>query len=452
MMTVKDILRITGGILIAGSDRITIRGVSTDSRTCKRGHLFIAIKGQRYDGHRFLEQVAQKKAAAVLISRKKELLAKGMTAILIQDTLKAYGQIARFHRQKFQIPVIAVTGSNGKTTTKEMIAALISKKLRVLKSIGTHNNFIGVPETLLRLTQKHQAVVLEAGTNHPGEISYLGSICQPTVAVLTNIGESHLEFLKNKRNVFREKSALIQYLAKDGLVVYNHDDPWLNKLPGSYPLRRFSGYGLKCHSGLCVSRLEISKNHIEFLCNDNRRYRIKSVAVHNILNALAAVVCAKELGVSKTSIQRELNSFRFPSGRMRLRRKDGIWFLDDTYNANPTSFLAALKTLDAMPQEKRRVIFMGDMLELGMNATRLHRRIGKEIARLKPAVVIATGRFSRETINVIQKTQMQIQAFHFKYFNPAGRRLKSLVRKGDVVLIKGSRSFKMERTLTLWKM
>ncbi|MDD3374672.1 MAG: UDP-N-acetylmuramoyl-tripeptide--D-alanyl-D-alanine ligase, partial [Candidatus Omnitrophica bacterium] len=230
MMNVKEIIKATGGHLVYGDLNQKINGVSTDSRTVLRRNLFIALKGKKFDGHRFLSSVVQKKVNVLLVSQKPKKSFLGVSVIVVKDTAVALECLAQFHRLKFPIPIIAITGSSGKTTTKELIASVLKKKFNVLKSVATENNFIGVSKTLLNLRSKHDIAILEFGTNHFGEIENLTRIAHPTISILTNIGESHLEFLKTPAGVFKEKKAIYKNLNREGVVIFNEDDLFLRKI------------------------------------------------------------------------------------------------------------------------------------------------------------------------------------------------------------------------------
>ena len=240
MFTLKEIVQATGGKLFHAFKIRKIKGVSTNSRTLKKGELFIAIQGQKFDAHHFIPNVIEAGASAVVISKKEFIPKIEIPTVLVADTTKALGNIASFHRQRFKIPVVAITGSAGKTTTKEMIAAVLQTQYKVLKNFKTENNQFGVPLTLLQLRKSHEIVVMEIGTNHFGDIRWLTQVLQPTVAIFTNIGESHLEFLKNPAGVFREKSDLIRYQSLRGHIIFNSDDEQLKKIYFLNPIPEIS--------------------------------------------------------------------------------------------------------------------------------------------------------------------------------------------------------------------
>lgn len=445
-MTINDILKYTGGILLQGSAAKKVSGISTDTRTLKKGQLFVALIGKNFDGHKFLDDAAKKQAAAFLISRK-VLIPKGVTAILCKDTTTAYSDIASGYRSRFKIPVVGITGSVGKTTTKELMAEVLSKRFCILKNYMTENNEIGVSKTLFKLTPYHQAVVLEFGTNHFGEIERLSAVGQPTIAVLTTIGDSHLEFLKNKQGVFREKSKIFLRTKTCHAVVYNNDDPWLRKISCLAGRLRKITFGIDTPAKFRAQKIAYSQTGLSFYVG-RERFSLKTLSRENIYNALAVIAVGRLLGISYESIRRSLACAAFPKGRQNITRADGVWLIDDTYNANPTSVASALHTLSRFPSKGKRFFVFGDMLELGKASASAHRKIGNLAIKHHVDHLFTFGRWSKLASNAVEK---KIASHHFVSHKNIVSVLKKNVCPGDVILFKGSRGMHMEKAVEMFK-
>ena len=447
-MLIRDIIKATNGTLIKGKDSLRVSGISIDSRTIKRGDLFIAIRGKNFDGHDFIDQVIKKSASAIVVSNNHAILKRNIPIIKVADTTKTLGQIARFHRDRFNIPVIAITGSAGKTTTKEMVATVLNTRYNVLKNIATQNNHIGVPLTLLKLNKSHDVVVVELGTNHFGEIRWLAEIANPTIALLTNIGESHLEFFKNLSGVFKEKLQMIVHMRPSGRVIFNSDDPYLRKIETKKIRHRLIKFGLKPPSDYQADNIKIHNGpFLEFRVNRHIIFILKTPAKHNVYNALAAISCGRLFKIKYEEIKKALKHFRFPKGR-QLIHKIGPWkVIDDTYNANPVSVRSAIETLSQLNTTGRKILVCADMLELGRQSQRLHRAMGDLVASLPLDLVITIGRFSKSISQVAKKRNGSLQAYHYLSLDEANRRLKNYIKPGDTILLKGSRSMHMERML-----
>ncbi len=443
--TIAEVVAATRGVLVQGSLSRTIKGVSTNSKTVKRGELFIAIQGKRFDAHDFISEVVQKGVKAVAVSRGDMSCPAGIAVIRVEDTTRALGDLARAHRKKFSVPVIAVTGSAGKTTTKEMIAAILRSRYRVLKNAGTENNQFGVPLTVLKMKPSHDAVVLEVGTNSPGDIAWLTSIACPTIAVMTNIGESHLELLKTPADVFKEKLNLVKGLPREGTVVVNADDPYLRKIRGRSSGRRCVTYGVNRPADFRAGGITMAHNRLEFTVNASQKMTLAAPVPANICNALAAVSCGRIFKVSWRDIKRRLRHFSFQPGRQAFKKAGEIWLIDDTYNANPVSFRAALKTLSLFKTEGRKILVCGDMLELGDQSQPLHEEAGAAAAQIGLDCVISFGNFSRWITKTVRERNPAVAVRHCATPDEVERALRTCVRPSDVVLVKGSRGMKMER-------
>jgi UDP-N-acetylmuramoyl-tripeptide--D-alanyl-D-alanine ligase len=372
--------------------------------------------------------------------------------IEVEDTTKALGDIAKFNRERFNGVVIALTGSNGKTTTKEMIAWVLEKQFKVLKNPGTENNHIGVPLTLLNLDNSYDVAVLEVGTNHYGEVEYLAKIVQPNIALITNVGPSHLEFFKNLEGVYKEKSSLLDYLKKPCISILNADDKLLKKrLSGKNNREIALGVGLK---GRCDFRAKNIKNtweRLEFGVNKDGGFSLNALGFLNIYNALMSIACARVLGMEYKDISERLAQFTFPKNRLHLTQLQNIKFINDTYNANPVSLNHALDVLENYPAKGRKIMVMGDMMELGLQKDFFHCQAGQRVAEVCDAF-ISVGKLSRLAAEAAKSSGLcegnificedstQAREILFEKISP---------NSNDIVLVKGSRAMKMEEVFKI---
>ncbi len=446
VLTARHIQEMTGGILLQGLGTTKARGVSIDSRTLKKGNVFIAIVGERLDGHDFVREAVGKGAAVLVVSRK-VVCPKTAAVIAVQDTTRALGEIAAFHRRCFDIPVIAVTGSAGKTTTKDMIASVLGARFRVLKNVKTENNQYGVPLTILRLKSSHDVLVLELGTNRPGDIEWLTQIAGPTMAVFTNIGESHLEGLKNKAGVFREKFRLVQGMSPRGQVIFNKDDSCLQKISEKRIPQGMITYAVREQADYRARRLRLQENRRMSFCVGRNVFTLPTAAAHYVPNALAAIACGHRLGISYREMIGALRNFSCEHHRQEIRKVRGVVIVDDTYNSNPVSFAGALDAFNSLKAIGKKILITADMLELGRESRRLHEAQGRMIARSCVDVAVAVGTHSRYTAQTLKRANPHIPAFYYPTVEAFHKRLDTLCQRGDIILVKGSRAMRMERTV-----
>jgi UDP-N-acetylmuramoyl-tripeptide--D-alanyl-D-alanine ligase len=451
MFRVSELLKATKGRLASGKKNTAATGISLDSRTIKAGEAFISIKGNNFDGHAFIGEAVKRGAKAVItqsLNYPITQLPKDVSFIQVKDTTKALGDIARSQREKFDLPVIAVTGSNGKTTAKEMIAWVLSKEFKVLKNEGTKNNHIGLPQTLLALDSSYDFAVLEAGTNHPGEIEYLAKICRPNIGVITNIGHSHLEFLKDLKGVYREKCSLLKYLRKPNVALLNADDALLkNRIDKKEKGVVTFSFGIKNRADFFASDIRRDNGKIEFSVNAKFRFTLNALGYHNIYNALIAISTARLLGLEYGDIAGSLASFSLPQNRLNLIELKKIKFINDTYNSNPVSLKQALDALHNFRVRGRKIFIMGDMLELGPQKESFHYQVGSFAAGICD-VLVTVGELSKKAAQGAREsgfknifvcaTSLEARDILFKKIAPCPE---------DVVLVKGSRSMKMEEVL-----
>lgn len=451
MFRVDEIIQATQGLLIQGGPANKPAGICTDSRSLKPQEAFLALRGKNFDGHDFIAKAIKLKANCLIVEKvPKVSIPLAVTVIKVKDTTKALGDIARFQRQKINLPVIAVTGSNGKTTTKEMIAWVLSANAKVLKNEGTKNNQIGLPQTLVQLTKKYSFAVVEIGTNHFGEVDYLAKIARPNIGIITNIGPSHLEFLKDLKGVAKEKAALLDNLAKPALVLLNADDQWFKGLiKRKSKDQKILSYGINEKSDFCASAIKLKNGKVEFKVNSKFNFELSTLGDYNIYNALSAIAVGRILGLSYPEIHLRLATFKFPKGRLNLVELRGLRFIDDTYNSNPLSFKVALAALGAINCKGRKILVMGDMLELGKQKELLHRQIAWSITNTCD-LLIAVGSLARVTACAARKQGLEAKHIFCCANALAARDLlfkKVAAQAEDLILVKGSRSMQMEKVL-----
>jgi UDP-N-acetylmuramoyl-tripeptide--D-alanyl-D-alanine ligase len=432
-----------------------IKGVSIDSRTIQAGELFVAITGDRFDGHDFVPAVMQKGAWGALVRRtalenKFSGLDKLKNILPVDDTLAALQEMAFMHRRNFAIPVVGVTGSNGKTTTKEMLAGILKQKGPVLKNEGNLNNHIGVPLTLLKLHADHRAAVVEMGMSATGEISALARLIGPDVGVITNVGPAHLEFLKTMDRVALAKGELFDHLRSDGTAVLNADDRYFALLKEKFGGRVLS-FGIDKRSDVRASDIRQERDFTVFTIGFDGasvNVRLRAVGKHNIYNALAAAAAALAVGMSLDAVKDGLNEFLPLAMRSELMQVRGRTVFADCYNANPASVEAALATLISLRSGGKAIAVLGDMLELGEAAVDAHRAIGATAARIGVDVVITLGPLARQVgEGAIDAGMPKDRVREAGSQAEAAAMLQKLSAPGDAVLIKGSRGMKMEKIL-----
>lgn len=442
----NEIAKIVDGTIHGkvGNFKIDPARISTDTRVLKRGDLFLALSGPNYDGNNFVNDAFRKGALGAIASRDVHV-PSGKFVIQVKDTVAALQKIAAYHRSHFRIPVIAVTGSNGKTTVKDMIWTVLSSKYNVMRSEGTKNNHIGVPQAILKLNDRHDVCVLELGTNHKGEIRALGMIACPTIVVVTNIGQSHLESLGSLEGVFAEKREIFETFDKRvcGTAFLNGDDSFLGCVKGrSFKVVKF---GMGENNDLRAAITANGCSSIDFSVNGRDHYSVKLLGRHNIYNAIAAIAVGRELGINAASIKRSLSGFKPVGMRLNLKSVNGFHIINDTYNSNPLSMEKALEVIKSFPAISRWVV-SGDMLELGSVAAKSHKAVGDMVAASEVKGLLTIGELSRHTFDRARKRGINKEmSWHCSTHDEIVAILRMVIGKGDVVLIKGSRGMQMER-------
>ncbi len=432
-----------------------IKGISIDSRNIKKGELFVAIKGDRFDGHDFVAEAIRKGAWGALVERaalesRYDKLCGLKNIVPVEDTLFALQEMSHIHRKKHSIPVVGITGSNGKTTTKEMLAAILKLRGPVLKNEGNLNNHIGVPLTLLKLDARHRAAAVEMGMSASGEIDMLSRLASPDVGVITNIGPAHLEFLGTMDMVAEAKAELLANLKPEGTAVLNADDPYFETLKKKFSGRVLS-FGIDKKADVSAGNIEQGKDYTDFrlrIGESGVNVRLRTMGRHNIYNALAAAAAATAVGMLIDAVKDGLEEFAPVAMRSEIKIIKGRTVLADYYNANPGSMKAALETLITLRTGARSVAVLGDMLELGQAGTEEHREIGRAAARLGVDVIITVGVLSKHIIEGAFEAGMPTSnLFAAGSHAEAADLLEKQSRNGDAVLIKGSRGVKMEKIL-----
>jgi UDP-N-acetylmuramoyl-tripeptide--D-alanyl-D-alanine ligase len=435
--------------IISGSLETNFENVCTDSRQAKAGDLFFAIKGEKFDGHEFVAAVGAKGVAAVVVDKSWAGAAQHNAPTLVVNNVRAaLGKLAAAHRNGFSLPVVCVAGSNGKTTVKELLASVLHQKLSTLWSEASFNNDIGVPLTLLRLEKSHQAAVVEAGTNHPGELVPLVKLVQPNIGVLTNIGREHLEFFGDLAGVAKEEGALAELLPADGILFLNGDDEWSEKI-ASRTKAKVVRVGVGGENDWRARKIRLDKNgatfHVECAKKDFAgEYRVNLLGKHQATNALFAIAVSEELGVGRPAIRDGLAQCSPPKMRLNFWEAGGVRVLEDCYNANADSSLAALETLCGLPLQGRRVEVLGDMAELGATSESAHREIGKRAAELEIGQLFAVGKMA-PVIGQAARDAGLARVFEFADVEGAMKAVKTFLKLGDVVLFKASRATRLER-------
>ena len=456
--SLAQILAATGGKRGRAGKRSRYGAVVTDSAKAKKGSVFVALKGERLDGHRFVGAAVRRGAACVIAHRALPRSAVGAAAVVrVADTLRALGGLAHFRREQLAPKVLAITGSNGKTTTKEMLAAILEEasldgqalRGKVLKTEGNFNNLVGLPLTLLRLRKQDKVAVVELGTNHPGEIQRLAEIADADLAIITSVAAAHLEGLHSLAGVAREKGAIYRNLRAGGAIAVNLDDPWVSRLGARFKGKKFT-YGVRGHLRAQNVKLR-NADGVRFTLRAGVRrcpVRLNYLGQHNVANALGAAALALATGASLAAVRRGLAKAKPYAMRMQIDHWRGIDIINDAYNANPASMHAALKTLAEMPSHGKKVAVLGDMFELGRHSRRQHLELGKTAAKAKLDQLYLLGAQANAVRQGALSSGMAAAKIIIgKNHSDIATRVRGCVRAGDWLLIKGSRGMRMEKVL-----
>lgn len=461
---VAEIVEATGGNLVCGELSRVFSGVSIDSRKTGSGDLFVAIRGEVHDGHAFLNQAADSGVRGFLVNTSKintlpidDWKAKEIVCVAVPDTTKALGALATRNRGRSTVRVVAITGSNGKTTTREMAVAVISQAFETLSPEKNFNNEIGLPLTLLALGTRHEIAVAELGMNHPGEIATLTKICLPDIGLITNIGPAHLEGVGSIEGVMYAKGELLSEIDSKGTVILNGDDARLVRLS------QMEGYGKRLNNILLygvAGNFPIRADHVEER-PEGTRFRLATpggtvpvtLGIHGrfmVSNALAAAAAGHVLGMAPEKIKAGLESFHPVAGRLNIfQTAAGVTVIDDTYNANPGSMSAAIETFQSLRKDSRGILAAGDMLELGSHSAELHYEIGKKAANSGITKLYITGNFAESVAAGAKAGGLKAEKIVTGNKLKIAEALKSTLRSGDWLLVKGSRGMRMEEIVEM---
>lgn len=425
---------------------IDISCINTDTRNIKKGELFIPLIGERFDGHDYINEAYEKGAYVVL--SEKNLNSKDKPYIIVENTLKALHEIARYYKNKFSLSIVAITGSSGKTTTKDMVASVLAEKYEVLKTEGNLNNAIGLPLTLFRLNKKHQVAVLEMGMNSLGEIKTLAELVRPDIGIITNVGTAHIEKLKTRDNILKAKKELFTYFNTKNIAIINGDNDMLNKIPKeAYRIQRF---GIKIDNNLRAYDVrEDKENEIGFKTDiGNKTYEviIPMPGIHNVYNALSAIAVGLELEMEMDEILAGIYKFKSSKHRMEIfTNGDNIRIINDAYNANPESMRAAIDVLKTYSRSSRTICILGDMFELGEKSKRLHRLLGEYITKAGIRKIITIGKHAKYIAKGAKNNGFSKKnIFTYESNSQALKHIRKIIKPKDSILIKGSRGMRME--------
>ncbi|MBQ4153282.1 MAG: UDP-N-acetylmuramoyl-tripeptide--D-alanyl-D-alanine ligase [Oscillospiraceae bacterium] len=444
-LTVKEIMTAVGGKAETETADLTVTDISTDTRDIHPGSLFVPIKGERFDGHDFIGQAFASGAVAVLSERQ----AEGGCVIRVSDTRKAYLELAGWYRRQLPVTVVGITGSVGKTTTKEMIAAVLESKYNTLKTEGNFNNEIGLPRTLFQLNRDHQMAVIEMGMSHFGEISRLTRAAAPDFGVITNVGVSHIENLGSREGILQAKLELLEGMAQDAPLLLNLDNDMLAKAAETVA-RKVITYGIDSDRA-DIRACDIAENGLttEFdILYEGKKVHalLPTVGKHNVLNALAAFAVGLYHGVEPSLAAEALYHYTPAGMRQRIADRNGVWVIEDCYNASPDSMRAALNVLSGLSCNGRRIAVLADMLELGDYSAEAHTEVGKAVAESQAELLLCTGKDAAHIVAGAKEAGMK-NAWFFSDREELADMVKKELRQGDCLLFKASRGMKLEELL-----
>lgn len=446
-LNIEDMFNVPSAVIYSPDEFKAVSRVTIDSRDVKKNSLFIAIKGERFDGHNFVHEGIKNGATAVVISDKKlaDFDAVNVPIITVKDTTRALGDLAKIWRKKLNAKVVAITGSSGKTTVKDILADLLSEKFSVSKTINNNNNHIGVPLTILNTNEKHQFLVAELGTNHFGEIPYTSGIISPDYALITNVGSSHLRFLENKKGVWKEKSSLFDETIKNnGKLFINYDDPLIR----NYKVKKDSAvkYSIKSQTnvyGKIKKYTDDGRPVIELIRNGKKILtELPLYGEQSAKSFVAAAAVALELGISKSNLLNGLKKLTMPAGRMNVIKLKNSVLIDDTYNANPESTKVAIELLGRIKTHKRKILFLGDMLELGKPEIILHEKLAGTINKVRIDEVYTIGTRMKRLSKRLNRKDIIVK--HFNNRKSLIIEIRNMNLQQSVIMVKGSRRMHME--------
>ncbi len=444
-LPLETLARWSAGDLLSGDPAAPATGVCIDSRALKAGDLFVAIRGEKFDGHNFLPDAVRLGAAGAVVEHAPEGLPAEFGLIRVPDNLRALQQIAHEYRRTLSMQVVAITGSNGKTSTKDLTACVLAEGFQVSKTEGNFNNHLGLPLTILRAQHRHQIGVFEIGMNHPGEIAPLAAIAQPDVAIITNIGVAHIEYMGSREAIAQEKGMLAESLKPSGYVILSAEDDFSTRIAARTKADAiFAG----------IEQGDVQARDVRPHFNGTRftihadgqsvEAELPIAGAHMVRNAMLAVAAGRAFGISLAQCAEGLRKIQLTKGRLEQKIVRGIQILDDTYNANPDSMAAAIQTLSEMPVAGRRIAVLGRMGELGIESENGHKRVGEDAVRAGLDCVIGVGQEAKWITDTAWRGGVE-KVLHFSEIEDALKALREFAHPGDIVLVKGSRSARMER-------
>ncbi len=447
-LTISEIARLAEATLASGDGKGVVTRVSTDSRTVRPGELFVALTGLNFDGHRFVEEVAKSGAAGALVSNEWQgKVPQNFALLRVADTLVGYQTLAANYRRSLPLKVLAITGSNGKTSTKDFTAAVLGRRFRVTKTEGNFNNHVGLPRTMLEANGDDEVAVWEIGMNHPGEIAPLARLAAPDAAIITNIGVAHIEFLGSREGIAQEKGELAAAVQPEGWVVLNADDPFTKTIMRRTRARVITAGTLG--GSVCAGEISQDANGSEFTILEGAhrcRAHLPVPGLHMVQNALLAVAAGRAFGLSLEECAAGLATAPLTKARLQIKRINGVQFVDDSYNANPDSMKAALRTLIELDAEGQRIAVLGEMGELGAESEQGHREVGETAATLGVDRLITIGERAA-SIAAAAKHAGLASATTVPDSMAAARLLAEVSHPGDLVLVKGSRTARTEQVI-----
>jgi UDP-N-acetylmuramoyl-tripeptide--D-alanyl-D-alanine ligase len=447
-LSLAQIAAFADGSVASGNAETLVSRVSTDSRTLQAGDLFVPLRGENFDGHKFIQQAAERGAVGAMVEESwRGNAPENFGLIRVAHTLVGYQTLAANYRASLPLKVIAITGSNGKTTTKDFVAATLARKFRVTKTEGNFNNHVGLPQTMLAANREDEIAVWEIGMNHPGEIAALAKLAAPDVAIITNVGVAHIEFMGSREAIAEEKGALAEAIASDGTLILNAEDAFTDSIAKRTAAKIILA-GIEKGS---VRATEITQHSTgsEFTILEGAhrcRAQLPVPGIHMVQNAMLAIAAGRVFGLSLEECAVGLASTPLTKARLQIREIDGIQFIDDSYNANPDSMKAALRTLVELDADGRRIAVLGEMGELGAESERGHREVGEAAAALRVDELIAVGGIGAAIARAAEKAGLE-KSIAVDSPKEAAELLERSAAPGDLVLIKGSRSARMERVL-----
>lgn len=450
----EDIFAIYGFKEYIGSCDFTFNNISTDTRDIEKDDLFVCLIGRRFDGHNFIEEAINKGAKTILVDDKHNIEYKNFNAnfIVVYDTLKAYQSLAKIHRDKFQIPVVAITGSNGKTSTKDITGAILRAKFNVLKTEGNFNNEIGLPKSLLHLDKEHGVAVVEMGMRGLGQIKELTEIAKPNIGIITNVGQSHLELLGSVNNIKKAKAELVEALKEDGIAILNGDDENVLAMK-DLAKGKVITYGLKNTNTVYATDIKFEAIGLTTFVlnykNIKRKITVPLLGVHNVYNTLAGIACATILDINMDEVQSGLAHFHSLGNRFSVEDFNNVLLIDDSYNAAPISVKYAMENVKIL-NKNRSILVLGNMLELGDIAISSHKEIGQYAKELGFDAILTMGDLAKYASTEGKNLNMNV-AMHFESHKDIAEFLNSYLVYGDAVLFKGSNGMKMGEVIKILK-